>query len=109
MKSYEESYLVASDDDYGIYVMTANEVQQTKKSYWAYFFEGGRFVVIFPSIIGEFVKPSQLISCKNEYDEVLTGEALGAYIKEAIRAFKEELPRFNKYLDEHSDWTPEVS
>ena len=30
MKSYEESYLVASDGDYGIYVMAANEVQQTK-------------------------------------------------------------------------------
>ena len=103
MKSYEDTYLVASGEDYGIYVMGVDEYNKGQEPYWAYYSEGDRFVVVLQSNIEAFVKPSQLFSCKNEYDEELIGKALEVYIRDAIRAFREELPRHNRYLDEMDD------
>ncbi|AOW76268.1 hypothetical protein A3Q34_04975 [Colwellia sp. PAMC 20917] len=106
MKSYEDTYLVASAEVYGIYVMGVDEYNNGQESYWAYFYEGDRFVVVLQSNIKAFVKPSQLSLCKNEYDEELKGEALEAYIRDGIRAFREELPRHNRNLDYMADNHP---
>jgi hypothetical protein len=101
MKSYEEKYLLSSgdtDDGYGLFVMESDEAKDIKPMYLSYFFDEDRFTYIKPDELKLFVKPSSFKSCKDEFGNEYTEKTLTLRIKEAIKAFAEELPGF-KFKD----------
>lgn len=106
MKSNKETYLLASDDDCGIYVMEVSEFIKKQRMTTAYYFHGDRFVSISVDSLNEFVKPSQMLTCKGEYREDVAGKELEDYKGEAIKAYREELPGYKRFMEESANSCP---
>ena len=101
MKEDEDEYLVScgdAEDEYGLFVMKADESMVNKEAYLAYFYDQDRFFHIQPDKLKLFVKPRNLNSCNDEFGNEYAMEALKSRIKEAIKAFKEELPGWERYV-----------
>ncbi|MEB8535117.1 hypothetical protein [Acidithiobacillus ferriphilus] len=102
-----QKYLVSSgdtDDEYGLFVMEADEAKHEKEMYLAYFFDADRFTHIKREELRLFVSPENLNSCTDEFGNEYTGKSLEARIKEAIKAFNEELPGWKRHIEESKDW-----
>jgi hypothetical protein len=101
-----QKYLVSSGDtdEYGLFVMEADEAKHEKDMYLAYFFDADRFTHIKREELRLFVSPEKLNSCTDEFGAEYTGKKLEARIKEAIKAFNEELPGWKRYIEESKDW-----
>ncbi len=102
-----QKYLVSSgdaDDEYGLFIMKEDEAKNEKEMYLAYFFDADRFIHLKREELRLFVSPEGLKSCTDEFGNVYTGKSLEARIKEAIKAFNEELPGWKRYMEEAKDW-----
>ncbi|MHB1642232.1 MAG: hypothetical protein ACYDD9_06505 [Acidithiobacillus sp.] len=102
-----QKYLVSSgdtDDEYGLFVMEADEAKHEKEMYLVYIFDADRFTHIKHEELRLFVSPENLNSCTDEFGNEYTGKSLEARIKEAIKAFNEELPGWKRYMEESEDW-----
>lgn len=105
-----QEYLVSSgdaDDEYGLFIMEANEAKQEKEFYLVYFFDKDVFTHIKHEELRFFVSPENLNSCTDEFGNEYTGKSLKDRVKEAIKAFNEELPGWNHYMEESKDWFKE--
>lgn len=101
--SNDQKYLVSSgdtDDEYGLFIMEANEAKAEKEMYLVYFFDEDRFTHIKHKELKLFVTPNNLSSCADEFGNEYTGDSLESRIMEAIKAFKEELPGWKQCLKE---------
>lgn len=103
MKIIDDMYVVScgdASDEYGLFVMEAIEAKTSKTMYLSYFFDGDRFMHIKPDELELFVKPSTLDSCRDEFGDEYTGKSLEIRIREAIKAYEEELPGWKKYVED---------
>lgn len=101
-----KKYLVSgggTDDEYGLFVMEADEAKHKKEMYLVYLFDTDRFMYIKHEASGLFVSPENLNSCTDEFGNEYTGKSLEERIKEAIKAFNEELPGWNRHMEESED------
>ena len=104
--SIDHKYLVSrgdTDDEYGLFIMEAEEVKTEKEMYLVYFFDENHFTHIKHKYLKLFIIPSKLNSCTDEFGNKYTGKSLEMRLKEEVKAFKEELPGWKKYLKESDE------
>lgn len=103
MDKYDKQYLVSrgeEDDEYGLYVIKNDVVDKSTGRKVAYFYDGDEFIVISNEQIKYFIKPSDLSSCKDEYNDAYTGEALKERIEDAIREYELNIDRYLEVLED---------
>lgn len=91
------------DEAYGLYVMEAESPHHTDDFILVDRFDSDHFKRWPRELLAHFAPAAELTSCKDEYGDVYTGDALKARIREAINAYVEELPgnlRAEAVLDE---------
>ena len=94
------------DEAYGLYVMEAESPHHTASSILVYRFDSDDFKRWPREFLTIFVPAAELASCKDEYGDEYTGDALKSRIREAITAYVEELPghlRAEETMDESLD------
>ena len=93
-----QRYLVSAgdngEDEYGLYVLDPESDQHIEDMLLIYHYDTDRFTHIREKEKALFVRPADLISCKDEFGNEYEGSQLMARIHEAINAYEEELPGF---------------
>lgn len=84
----------ASDEEYGLYVMEKESPHHTKDGLLAYSFDSDHFFHLREPGKDLFISVSDLKSCKDEFGNEYRGTRLLARIRDAIKAYTEELPGY---------------
>lgn len=104
MTTNDEKFLVSvgdSDQEYGLYVMERESVHHAKNAWLAYYYDSDSFFHLNESDKGLFIPTSELISCKDEFGNEYKGKQLLVRVKDAIKAYKEELPGYVENVLNH--------
>lgn len=101
MKNTPTRFLVSKGDsnhEYGLFVIEVKNPLKEENSILTYCFDSDYFSSWPAKDTSLFVTPSELLSCKDEFGNEYRDKALADRIKQAIRAYKEELPGYLKYV-----------
>lgn len=107
MATNDQKFLVSVGDagqDYGLYVMERESVHHEKNAWMAYYYDADSFCHIKDGEKASFIATTELISCKDEFGNVYEGKQLLKRIKDAIKAYKEELPGYVKNVLRNPDF-----
>lgn len=84
----------AVGEEFGLYIMEKDADYIFDDYYLVYSYDADNFVRIKEQDKVRFMSAAEFKSCKDEYGNEYTGRKLEARLKEAVKAFKEELPIF---------------
>jgi hypothetical protein len=92
-----QDYLMSGDEanrEYGLYVMEKDSPYHEKDALLAYNFDSDTFFHVRDREKGLFIPLSELTCCKDEFGNEYRGKQLLARVKDAIKAYQEELPGY---------------
>lgn len=107
MENKFQKYLVSAgepDQEYGLYVMEKESPHHAEDALLAYYYDSDSFFHVKNQDKGLFIPVLELISCKDEFGNEYKGKQLLARVKDAIKAYKEELPGYVKNVLNHPDF-----
>ncbi len=103
MKKYDEIYAFSTGEEgeeYGLYIMELNCVLHDGEFYLMYYFDGDKFIHRGENERKYFLPGSKIKSCKDEFGNQYTGDALKKRMLECIQAYIEEFPGYLEYYKE---------
>lgn len=99
-----QKYLVSAgeaDQEYGLYVMEKESPHHAKDALLAYYYDSDSFFYVRDRDKGLFIPALELKSCKDEFSNEYKDKQLLARIKDAIKAYEEELPGYIENVHSH--------
>lgn len=106
MNRYDGIYMLStgeSDEEYGLYLMEVKCCLHTEDTYLLYYFDGDLFIHRDENAKRLFVRPSQLTTCKDEFNNEYSGDELVKRMQKAIQAYKEEFPGYLSYFNKSEE------